>query len=119
VCITKPTHQLKKVVVYLIDIKEETLMKNYIPTLKKDVAELVCDTCGLQATIKELEFNEFICINHPCSYGTIHDDGKQMQIDLCQQCFADMCGDSLRFIDENQLKWKGGFEYGRADVSYL
>jgi hypothetical protein len=42
-----------------------------------------------------------------------------MQIDLCQQCFADMCGDSLRFIDENQLKWKGGFEYGRADVSYL
>ena len=36
----------------------------------------------------------------PIVYGSIHDYGKKIETDLCQQCFADMCGDTLRVTEE-------------------
>jgi hypothetical protein len=38
-------------------------------------------------------------IERRCGYGAIHGDGKQLSIDLCQHCFAGMCGDTLRVTD--------------------
>jgi hypothetical protein len=71
---------------------------------------VICDSCGLQASAdSNYDFHEFISIGHHCGYSSIHTDGKQIDIDLCQQCFADMCGDMLRvteksheFIDYNE-----------------
>jgi antitoxin CcdA len=60
----------------------------------------ICDGCGLQATTDEgYEFGEFITINQQCGYGSIHGDGKQLSVDLCQHCFEGMCGDTLTIID--------------------
>lgn len=75
-------------------------MRNFKTVKRQEVIKLICDGCGLEASIDEgYEFSEFISIEHRCGYGAIHGDGKQLSIDLCQQCFADMCGDMLTIID--------------------
>ena len=75
-------------------------MKTFKTVTTQALTTLVCDGCGLQASANaDYEFNEFISINQRCGYGSIHGDGKQINIALCQQCFADMCGNSLRVTD--------------------
>ena len=75
-------------------------MKKLTTVSHQEVYELICDGCGLAATVdKGYEFGEFINIEHLCGYGAIHGDGKQLSIDLCQHCFAGMCGDTLTIID--------------------
>jgi len=79
-------------------------MKHFKNIVIKEVSKLICDGCGEQATPSDYEFHEFISINQRCGYGSIHGDGNQFRIDLCQQCFANMCGDSLIVIDPNNEK---------------
>ena len=63
---------------------------------------MVCVGCSLQASAEgDGEFHEFISIADHCGYDSIHGDGKQIDIDLCQKCFADMCGDTLKVTDES------------------
>ncbi|WP_448247835.1 hypothetical protein [Thalassotalea agariperforans] len=77
-------------------------MKTFKTVTTQALTTLVCDGCGLQASANaDYEFNEFISVNQRCGYGSIHGDGKQINIDLCQQCFADMCGNSLRVTDDS------------------
>jgi len=81
-------------------------MKNFKTVMRQEVMKLICDGCGLEASVDEgYEFSEFITIEHRCGYGAIHGDGKQLSVDLCQHCFTDMCGDTLTIIDplDNQL----------------
>jgi hypothetical protein len=76
-------------------------MKTFKKVTTQELTSVVCDGCGLQANADgDYEFQEFISIKHHCGYGSIHGDGKQIGIDLCQQCFADMCGNTLRVMDE-------------------
>jgi hypothetical protein len=77
-------------------------MKTFKTVTTQELAAVVCDGCGLQASAgSNYEFHEFISIVHHCGYSSIHGDGKQIDIDLCQQCFSDMCGDTLRVTDES------------------
>jgi hypothetical protein len=76
-------------------------MKTFKTVTTQKLTALVCDGCGLQVNDGEYEFYEFISVNHHCGYGSIHGDGKQIGIDLCQQCFSDMCGDALSATDKN------------------
>ncbi|MFT5756900.1 MAG: hypothetical protein ACI9LM_001625 [Alteromonadaceae bacterium] len=77
-------------------------MKTFKTVTTQELTAMVCDGCGLQASADgDYEFHEFISIAHHCGYDSIHGDGKQIEIDLCQQCFADMCGDTLRVTDES------------------
>ena len=79
-------------------------MKTFETVTTQKLTSLVCDGCGIEAsTDGDYEFQEFITINHRCGYGSIHGDGTQITTDLCQQCFADMCGDSLKLIDNNPI----------------
>lgn len=82
------------------------MMKNFKNIIIKEVSKLTCDGCGEQATPSDYAFHEFISINQRCGYGSIHGDGNQFSIDLCQQCFANMCGDSLRVTEPNNEKHK-------------
>lgn len=76
-------------------------MRAFKTVTTQELTTVVCDGCGLQASVDgDYEFHEFISIEHHCGYGSIHGDGKQIGIDLCQQCFADMCGDTLRVTEE-------------------
>ena len=75
-------------------------MKKHITVSHQEVCELICDGCGLEASVDEgYEFGEFITIEHRCGYGAIHGDGKQITMDICQHCFAGMCGDALTITD--------------------
>ena len=75
-------------------------MKNFKTVIRNEVINLICDGCGLEASVDEgYEFGEFITIEHRCGYGAIHGDGKQLSIDICQHCFAGMCGDALTITD--------------------
>lgn len=77
-------------------------MKSFKTVKRQEVIKLTCDSCGLQVNAEcDYDFHEFISIVHQCGYSAIHGDGKQLSVDLCQQCFADMCGDSLRVTDES------------------
>jgi len=89
-------------------------MKKFIAVKKQEVRILICDGCGLEAGVEEgYEFEEFITIEHRCGYGAIHGDGKQLSIDLCQHCFAGMCGDMLTVIgpEDNQA-----IDYGKGKL---
>lgn len=70
-------------------------MKNFKNVTVKEVSKLICDCCGQQAASTDYEFHEFISINKRCGFGSIHGDGNQVSIDICQSCFANMCGDDL------------------------
>ena len=75
-------------------------MRDFKTVKRQEVIKLTCDGCGLQASADgDYEFQEFISVKRTCGYGSIHGDGKQIDIDLCQQCFAEMCGDTLTIID--------------------
>jgi len=75
-------------------------MKNFKSVKRQEVIELICDGCGLEASVDEgYEFREFISIEHRCGYGAIHGDGKQLSVDLCQRCFAGMCSGTLTIVD--------------------
>jgi hypothetical protein len=80
------------------------MMKHFKDIIIKEVSKLVCDGCGEQATPSDYAFHEFISMNKRCGYGSIHGDGNQLSIDLCQQCFANMCGDSLTVTEPNNEK---------------
>ncbi|MFT6505962.1 hypothetical protein [Colwellia polaris] len=91
-------------------------MKNFEDKVVKVISKLTCDGCGEQATQDDYEFHEFISIDHKCGYGSIHGDGNQISIDLCQKCFADMCGDSLTVIEPNDEKHDSGSRIDVKDI---
>lgn len=74
-------------------------MKNFEDKIVKVISKLICDGCGEQVTPEDYAFHEFISVSHKCGYDSIHGDGNQLSIDLCQQCFAKMCGDSLNVTE--------------------
>ena len=76
-------------------------MKTFKTVTTQKISALVCDGCGLHVNDGDYEFHEFISVNQHCGYGSIHGDGNQIGIDLCQQCFSTMCGDTLRVMDKN------------------
>ena len=92
-------------------------MKNFKAVIRQEVIKLTCDGCGLEACVNEgYEFGEFISIEHKCGYGAIHGDGKKLSVDLCQHCFADMCGGTLKITDpiDNQsieFSYEDALEY--------
>ncbi len=90
-------------------------MRTFKAVATQELTAVVCDGCGLQASAEgDYEFHEFISVKHHCGYSSIHGDGKQIEIDLCQQCFADMCGDTLRVTEEssetNPLEYSNIFD---------
>lgn len=73
-------------------------MKHFKNVTIKELSKITCDSCGEQATPNDYTFHEFISINKRCGYGSIHGDGNQLHLDLCQQCFANSCGNNLTII---------------------
>jgi hypothetical protein len=75
------------------------MMKEFKNITVKEISLLICDGCSEKASPSDYTFHEFTSVSHSCGYGSIHGDGKQFTIDLCQQCFADMCDDSLTITE--------------------
>jgi hypothetical protein len=69
------------------------------------VKQIRCDRCDRLAEVgdAELEFQEFVSINHQAGYASIFGDGNHVQVDLCQHCLKDVLGRWLR-IDDPRAK---------------
>lgn len=63
------------------------------------VKQLRCDRCGRLADDSESEFFEFTSIDYKAGYGSIHGDGNQVEIDLCQHCLKETLGLWLRVTE--------------------
>jgi hypothetical protein len=95
------------------------MMRTFKTVTTQELTTLVCDGCGLKAsTNSDYEFQEFISVSHQCGYGSIHGDGKQIDIDLCQQCFADMCSDTLRLTEERNIIPEGDKSSKTSSLEY-
>jgi hypothetical protein len=95
------------------------MMRTFKTVTTQELTTLVCDGCGLQAsTDSDYEFQEFISVSHQCGYGSIHGDGKQIDIDLCQQCFADICSDTLRLTEERNIIPEGDESSETSPLEY-
>lgn len=93
-------------------------MKTFETVTTQKLTSMVCDGCGLEASKDaDYEFQEFITINHRCGYGSIHGDGNKIEADLCQKCFADMCGDTLRVTDESNCSISNATEDNESSES--
>lgn len=82
-------------------------MRTYKTEPKKVVDEILCDVCGESCTITEPvgdhEYAELIA-----TWGYFSDqDGKQFNIDLCENCFNDV----LIFIKNQRKIILGPFNY--------
>lgn len=88
-------------------------MRQFKAIRMNELISLSCDGCGQQASKSDPDFYEFISVNHQCGYSSLHGDGNQIFIDLCQQCFADMCGESLTVIvpQNEEKEWASHFEH--------
>lgn len=65
------------------------------------VYKLECDRCKKQFTEKDfIDWQECISIREVGGYGSIFGDGYQISLDLCQDCFKEICG---KFINVHGL----------------
>jgi len=87
-----------------ISMSKCIMMKDFKNIVIKEVSKITCDVCGEQAIPNDYAYHEFISVKQHCGYGSIHGDGNLLSIDLCQQCFANMCGDSLTVVEHNNDK---------------
>jgi hypothetical protein len=94
------------------------MMKTFKTVTTQKIMALVCDGCGLEAKTDDYEFHEFISVKQRCGYGSIHGDGNNIETDLCQQCFADMCGDTLKVIDEKNAHTEYSESIDKEQLEY-
>jgi hypothetical protein len=82
-------------------------MRTYKTKPKKVVDEILCDCCGESCTTTEpVVEHEYATIE--ATWGYFSDqDGKQFNIDLCENCFNDV----LSFIKDSRRKILGPFKY--------
>lgn len=93
-------------------------MKTFKTVTTQKIMALICDGCALETKADDYEFNEFISVKRRCGYGSIHGDGNNIETDLCQQCFADMCGDTLKVIDENNAHTEYSESIDKEQLEY-
>ena len=62
-----------------------------------------CDRCGRHATIKDidLEYQEFLSINHHVGYSSVFGDTNQISMDLCQHCVKEVLGQWVTVTEES------------------
>ncbi|WP_332087559.1 hypothetical protein [Klebsiella quasipneumoniae] len=61
-----------------------------------------CDRCGRHAktVVDDIEFNEFLSVNHLAGYGSIFGDSNRLKLDLCQHCLKDVLGQWITVCDQ-------------------
>jgi len=80
----------------------ETQMINFREITVEEPASIACDRCGRSAEneSKNLEFEEYLSIDHACGYGSIIGDGIRLQLDLCQYCVKELLSPFARLAEK-------------------
>lgn len=76
----------------MIEYKKKKVKKDYPHTF-------ICDCCEKRLSVKDIECQETLSIDHIGGYSSIFGDGSRVQCDLCQECVKQLLGDYLRIDD--------------------
>jgi hypothetical protein len=74
-------------------------MKKIREKIVHEISCYVCDRCGLEASVDDIqsrEVEEFVSIERVGGYCSIFGDGNQISVDICQHCLKDVLGEWLR-----------------------
>lgn len=69
-------------------LKETMTVSQYITVGYK------CDICKEETSIDSLEAQEFFHLSHTFGYMSIFEDGKHIEVDICQKCFKKILVDN-------------------------
>lgn len=62
------------------------------------ISAYVCDRCGREADLDDMEAMEFISIESVGGYQSIFGDGSQVSLDICQYCLKETLGEWLKIL---------------------
>jgi hypothetical protein len=86
-------------------------MKHYDVELisQEIVTGMECDVCHKAHRIgyvhdesipeynkRQVEVNEFFTICHDCGYGSVFEDGLEIELHICQHCMNNLLGEIIR-----------------------
>lgn len=58
------------------------------------VHKIECDKCKKQFDERDfINWQECVSINNTGGYGSVFGDGARIRLDLCQDCFKELCGE--------------------------
>lgn len=79
---------------------EEVFMQHFSQEEKVVLSAKTCDRCKRRAEKDDIEFQEFLTIDHRAGYGSVFGDGSQLRLDLCQHCIKAVLGHWLTQREE-------------------
>lgn len=77
-------------------------MIEYTETKVERPSYIICNKCGKKRPAKgddTLEVYEFVQLRNIGGYGSEVGDGVEWELDLCESCFLELCGDYLQYND--------------------
>ena len=90
-------------------------MKNSKDKVIQRASKLICYGCGLQATHEDNTVHEYTCgVPQPAS-DFIDGSGRITSVNLCEQCFADMC-DSSRVTESSNEQSGSELQIAARDI---
>ncbi|WP_151102999.1 hypothetical protein [Salmonella enterica] len=75
-------------------------MQHFTPEKTLSLSAKTCDRCRRRAEKDDLEFQEFLTIDHRAGYGSVFGDGGRLRLDLCQHCVKEILGQWLTQREE-------------------
>ncbi|MBC9925395.1 hypothetical protein IT777_26630 (plasmid) [Klebsiella quasipneumoniae] len=75
-------------------------MQHFTPKKTLSLSAKTCDRCRRRAEKDNLEFQEFLTIDHRAGYGSVFGDGSRLRLDLCQHCVKEILGQWLTQREE-------------------
>ncbi|EJV4077348.1 hypothetical protein N6D15_002999 [Salmonella enterica] len=70
-------------------------MQHFSQEKKVVLSAKTCDRCKFRAEKGDLEFQEFLTIDHKAGYGSVFGDRSRLRLDLCQHCVKAVLGQWL------------------------
>jgi hypothetical protein len=76
-------------------------MLEYRDRVVQEVAACTCDRCQRHMTPDDYDWHEKLSIAYRGGFGSIFGDGRDISIDLCQQCVKETLGAWLRITSDD------------------
>ncbi|ENU8965141.1 hypothetical protein ACE2PP_000673 [Salmonella enterica] len=73
----------------------EIHMQHFTSEKTLSLSAKTCDRCRRRAEKDDLEYQEFLTIDHRAGYGSVFGDGGRLRLDLCQHCVKEVLGQWL------------------------
>lgn len=67
-------------------------MQHFSQEKKVVLSAKTCDRCKRRVEKDDIEFQEFLTIDHRAGYDSVFGDGSRLRLDLCQHCVKAVLG---------------------------